>query len=50
MAKKKYKRRRAKKTKLSLSKATRQSILAIVFIALGLLILVSLTGQGIILT
>ncbi len=47
---KKKRRRRSKKTKLILPKATSHSILAIFFIALGLLILVSLTGQGLILT
>ncbi len=46
MAKRKRKKRRSRKPKLHLSGATIQSVLAVIFIAVGLLIMVSLTGQG----
>ena len=50
MPRKKKRRRRTQKTKLTLPKATINSLVAILFISFGLLILVSLSGQGLILT
>ena len=46
MSKRKRKKRRSRKPKLHLSAATIQSVLAVIFIVIGLLIMVSLTGQG----